>query len=70
MSIPTEDARRFDEGAKKARIEFVENWQTWKARDVADWMLRWRRAAAYDRLCRILIDVTGVTADTDLVEWE
>lgn len=60
MPLTPEKERQFKEGAKRARPEFEENWNNWSARDVAVWLYKWRDEAAYDRLCRIMLEVTGV----------
>jgi hypothetical protein len=61
--LPEHLEKQFNEQAALARAEFEANWQRWTVRDVAVWCQKWVRmdGTNYDRVVKILIDVTGVT---------
>ena len=59
MALSQEQERRFNEAAAQARAEFEAHWQDWSAGDVGRWIEKWYERTAYDRLCRIIRDVTG-----------
>ncbi len=62
MALPPDKERQLNEAAEKARAEFRANWQNWSILDLAQWLERWRWTAAYDRLCKVIIEETGAAS--------
>ncbi len=55
MPFDEAQGRLFDEAAEKALAELHEHFETWSARELADWWARWYLKAGHKRLGRILV---------------